>query len=157
MPDGLGKPPSGIPAVSKYKPALSLQTWNARMNLSSTVWSNAVTTPLVQRLSLTAVFAGLPVSCGAGPQSVNGSQIAIPDLQTITESIAGAAHYPANTIEIMSSPVRFRISIRDAQLATSDEGTRNATADGTTAKDWHIEDVVEFRKGPNQRFSVHIT
>jgi len=161
------------------------------MNLSSTVWSNAVTTHLVQRLSLTAVFAGLLVSCGTGPQSVSGSQIAIPDLQAITESIAGAAHYPANTIEIMSSPVRFRISIRDAQLAISDEEARNAaaatlvaaseqvlsshpefskleaisvaiihgnaTADGTTAKDWHIEDVVEFRKGPNQRFSVHIT
>jgi hypothetical protein len=153
--------------------------------------SNAVAIPLGRRLSLAAVVAGLLISCGTGPQSVSGSQIAIPDLQAITESIAGAAHYPANTIEITSSPVRFRISIRDAQLAVSDEGTRNAaaaalvaaseqvlsshpefskleaisvaiihgnaTADGTAGKDWHIEDVVEFRKGPNQRFSVHIT
>jgi hypothetical protein len=150
-----------------------------------------VGTPLVRRLLLATIVAGSLVSCGTGSHSVNGSQVAIPDLQAITESIAGAAHYPANTIEITSSPVRFRISIRDAQLAVSDEGARNAaaaalvaaseqvlsshpefstlesisvaiihgnaTADGTTAKDRHIEDVVEFRKGPNQRFSVHIT
>jgi hypothetical protein len=146
---------------------------------------------MVRRLSSAAIVAGVLISCGSGPQSVSGSQIAIPDLQAIAESIAGAAHYPANTIEITSSPVRFRISIRDAQLAISDEATRNAaaaalvaaseqvlsshpefskleaisvaiihgnaTADGTTGKDWHVEDVVEFRKGPNQRFSVHIT
>jgi len=147
--------------------------------------------PLGRRLLLATFVAGSLISCGTGTQSVNGSQIAIPDLQAITESIAGAAHYPANTIEITSSPVRFRISIRDAQLAVSDEGTRNAaaaalvaaseqvlsshpefskleaisvatihdnaTADGTAGKDWHVEDVVEFRKGPNQRFFVHIT
>jgi hypothetical protein len=91
----------------------------------------------------------------------------------------------------MSSPIRFRISIREVQLAVSDEAMRNAaaaalvaaseqvlaahpefstleaisvaiihgnaTADGTAGKDWHIEDVVEFRKGPSGRFSVHIT
>ena len=28
---------------------------------------------------------------------------------------------------------------------------------GTASMDWHIEDVVEFRKGPNQRFSLHTT
>jgi uncharacterized protein YkvS len=33
----------------------------------------------------------------------------------------------------------------------------NATADGTTMKDSHIEDVIEFRKGSSGRFSVHIT
>jgi hypothetical protein len=90
-----------------------------------------VATPLVRRLLLATIVAGSLVSCSTGTQSVNGSPIAIPDL--------------------------FRMSIRDAQLAISDEGTRNATADGTTGKDWHIESVVEFRKGPNQRFSVHIT
>jgi hypothetical protein len=153
--------------------------------------SNAVGIPLVRRLSLLTIVAASLVSCGTGTQSVNGNQVAIPGLQAITESIPGATHYPANTIEITSSPVQFRISIRDAQLAVSDEGTRNAaaaalvaaseqvlsshpefskleaisvaiihgnvTADGTAGKDWHIEDVVEFRKGPNQRFSVHIT
>ncbi len=29
--------------------------------------------------------------------------------------------------------------------------------DGDARKEWHTEDVVEFRKGPNQRFSMHIT
>ena len=28
---------------------------------------------------------------------------------------------------------------------------------GTASMDWHIEDVVEFRKGPSGRFSLHIT
>jgi hypothetical protein len=31
------------------------------------------------------------------------------------------------------------------------------SADGDSRKDWHIEDVVEFRKGPGGRFSMHIT
>jgi ribonuclease PH len=139
----------------------------------------------------TAVVTGSLLACGTRTQSVNGSQLAISDLQAITESIATAAHYPSSTIEIMSSPIRFRISIRDAQLAVSDEATRNAaaaalvaaseqvlathpefstleaisvaiihgnaTADGKSGKDWHIEDVVEFRKGPSGRFSVHVT
>lgn len=152
---------------------------------------NAVVSSLVRRLLLTAVVAGSLVSCGTGTPSTNSGQVATPDLQAITESIAGAAHYPVNTIEITSSPVRFRISILDAQLAVSGDGARNAaaaalvaaseqvlashpefskleaisvaivhgnaTADGTVGKDWHTEDVVEFRKGPNQRFSLHIS
>ncbi len=77
---------------------------------------------------LIAVMAGLLVSCGKGSQGVGGSQIAMPDLQAITESIAAAAHYPADTMDITSSAVRFRISIRDATLAASDEGTRNSSA-----------------------------
>jgi len=138
-----------------------------------------------------AVAALLLVSCGTRTQGVNGSVIAMPDLQGITESIASTAQYPANTIEITSSASRLRISIRDAKLAVSDEGTRNAAAaslvaaseqvlashpefstleaisvaiihadaaaDGPVGKDWHVEDVVEFRKGPSGRFSVHIT
>jgi hypothetical protein len=138
-----------------------------------------------------AVAAVSPASCGTRTQSVNGSRLAIPDLQGITESIAITAHYSANTIEITSSASQFRISIRDAKLAVSDEGTRNAaaasliaaseqvlvarpefstleaisvaiihgntTAQGTAGKDWHTEGVVEFRKGPSGRFSLHIT
>jgi hypothetical protein len=148
-------------------------------------------TSLARRILWTVVAVGSLVSCGTRTQSVNGSPIAIPDLQAITESLATVAHYPANTIEITSSPIRFRISIRDDKLAMSDEGTRNAaaaalvaageqvlashpefstleaisvaiihgnaTADGTAGNDWHIEDVVEFRKGPSGRFSVHVT
>jgi hypothetical protein len=33
----------------------------------------------------------------------------------------------------------------------------HAAAKSGAGSDWHIEDVIEFRKGPNQRFSVHIT
>jgi type IV pilus biogenesis protein CpaD/CtpE len=138
-----------------------------------------------------AVAAVSLVACGTRAQGVNGSPLAIPDLQGISEFIASTARYPAITIEIASSARRLRISIRDAKLAVSDEGTRNAAgaspvaaseqvlashpdfstleaisvavihgdaaADGAAGKDWHIEDVVEFRKGPSGRFSVHIT
>jgi hypothetical protein len=31
------------------------------------------------------------------------------------------------------------------------------SAEGAAGSEWHVEDVVEFRKGPNQRFSVHVT
>jgi hypothetical protein len=31
------------------------------------------------------------------------------------------------------------------------------SAGGTASREWHIEDVVEFRKGPSGRFSLHIT
>lgn len=144
-----------------------------------------------RRIMWMAVAAISLVSCGTRTQGVNGSPLAIPDLQGITESIASTARYPANTIEITSSARRLRISIRDAKLAVSDEGTRNAaaaslvaaseqvlaahpefstleaisvaiihgdaTADGTAGKDWHIEDVVEFRRGLSGRFSVHIS
>ena len=33
----------------------------------------------------------------------------------------------------------------------------HGAAKSGAASDWHIEDVIEFRKGPNQRFTVHIT
>jgi hypothetical protein len=137
------------------------------------------------------IVAGSLVACGTKTQSVGGSQVSAAGLEAMIESIATAAHYPANTIEILSSPVRLRISIRDAQLAAADEATRNAAAaalvaasepvlaahpefsgleaisvaiihgnaaaDGTAGKDWHVEDVIEFRKGPSGRFSAHTT
>jgi len=28
---------------------------------------------------------------------------------------------------------------------------------GTASREWHIEDVMEFRRGSNQRFSLHTT
>ena len=145
----------------------------------------------LQRLLWTAIIAVSLTSCGTKAPVAGGSQAAIPDLQAITESIATVAHYPAGVIDVTSSAVRFRISIRDARLAVSDEAARNAAAaalvaaceqvlashpefsaleaisvaiihdnspaGGTAGKDWHMEDVVEFRKGPSGRFSVHIS
>ena len=83
---------------------------------------------LARRILWMAFAAGSLVSCVTRTQSVNGSQIAIPDLRAITESVATVGHCPANTIEITGSPIRFRISSRDDKLAMSDEGTRNAAA-----------------------------
>ncbi len=100
-----------------------------------------------------AVAAVSLVACGTRTQGVNGSPLAIPDLPGISESIANTALYPANTFAITSNARQLRIAIRDAKLPISGEGTRNAAA----GNDWHIEDLVQLRKGPSGRFSVHIT
>ncbi len=42
--------------------------------------------------------------------------------------------------------------IQAISVAIIHPGIESATGSG-----WHIEDVVEFRKGPNQRFSLHVT
>ena len=88
-------------------------------------------TTLVRRI-LWTVIASL-VSCGTRKQSVNGCQIRIRDLRAFTESIATAAYWPVAIIH------------------------GNGAGDGSAGKDWHVGDVVEFRKDPSGRFSLHIT
>jgi hypothetical protein len=139
-------------------------------------------------LALVAVTA-LVASCGTGDRGSDSSRQFTPDMQSISDAIAKGAHFPAEAVELTSSPVRLRISVRDSKLATADETKRNmaaedlvavteivlaahpeyakleaisvaiyhSNAEGSPPSQWHIEDVIEFRKGPSQRFSVHIT
>ncbi len=141
-----------------------------------------------RRIMAASAIAILVASCGMADRG-SGSQPFTQDIQGISDSIAAAAHYPTNAVELTSSAVRLRISVRDAKLATADEMTRNAAAaalvavaeqvlsshpeyakleaisvaiihpvvEGAATSEWHMEDVVEFRRGPNQRFSVHTT
>jgi hypothetical protein len=142
-----------------------------------------------QRMLAAAAMTVLVASCGTADRSSTSNQPFTPDIQGISDAIATEAHYPTNAIELTSSQVRLRISVRDPKLATADEMTRNAAAaalvavteqvlaahpeyakleaisvaiihpnaEGSATSDWHVEDVVEFRKGQNQRFSLHTT
>ena len=128
-------------------------------------------------------------SCGMSGSGSKPAAPFTPDIQVISDAIAGAAKYPTSSVELTSSQVLLRIAVSDATLATADEVTRNNAATslvaaaeqvlalhpeyaklqaisvaiihpgpaGATGSGWHIEDVVEFRKGPNQRFFLHIT
>ena len=128
-------------------------------------------------------------SCGMSGSGSNTVAPFTPDIQVISDAIAGAAKYPTSSVELTSSQVRLRISVSDATLAMADEVARNNAATslvsaaeqvlalhpeyakvqaisvaiihpgpaGATGSGWHIEDVVEFRKGPNQRFFLHTT
>ncbi len=148
-------------------------------------------TALVRQMLCATLLAGSLIACGTKVPNPGDRQSTTLDLPAITASVAAATHYPADTLEILTGPSRLRISIRDSQLAVSDEGSRNAaatavvaaceqvlaahpefstveaisvsiihgnpTAEGAVGKDWHIEDVIEFRKGPSGRFSIHVT
>ncbi len=105
-------------------------------------------------------------------------------LETVRSAIASSTGYSPGSIEVMASPAHLRISISDATLAQADQAAREeaATAVMTAAErslaenarfssvqqmsvaivhpgaaDSHTEDVVDFRRGPNQRFSKHIS
>ncbi len=142
----------------------------------------------LRRLLAIAAMAVPIASCGMSGSGSNTAPFT-PDIQVISDAIAGAAKYPTSSVELTGSQVRLRISVSDATLAMADEVTRNNAATslvaaaeqvlalhpqytklqaisvaiihpgptGDTGSGWHIEDVVEFRKGPNQRFFLHTT
>jgi len=143
----------------------------------------------LRRLLAIAAMAAPIASCGVSGSSSNAAAPFTPDIQVIRDAIAGAAKYPASSVELTSSQVRLRIEVSDAALAVADEVTRNnaamslvaaaeqalashpeyakleaisvaiihPSAPSATGSGWHIEDVVEFRKGPSQRFFIHTT
>jgi hypothetical protein len=133
-----------------------------------------------------AAMAAPIASCDMSGSNSNIAAPFTPDIQAISDAIATAAKYPTSAVELTSSQVRLRIEVSDATLAMADEVTRNNAARSlvaaaeqvlashpeyakleaisvaiihasATGPGWHIEDVVEFRKGPNQRFSLHTT
>jgi hypothetical protein len=71
-------------------------------------------------------------------------------LEDIKGVIASSAGYSKDAIELLASPAHLRVSISDDKLAHN-----AAPKDGSDSA--HTEDILEFRKGPNQRFSHHIT
>src|ERR1035437_3612131 len=82
----------------------------------------------VRQLIVVAELAGLVVSCGKGDSGSNSSRLFTPDIQAISDAVGTGAHSPASAIDLTSSPIRLRISVRDATLATADEATRNNAA-----------------------------
>jgi hypothetical protein len=136
-----------------------------------------------RRLLLSAAICSLLSACGT---SEKGADAFTPDIREIGNLIATGAKYPHDALDLTSSAVRLRIEISDPKLAAADESTRRSAAVSLVAvaesvlashkeyaelqaisvaivhpsasgSDWHTEDVVEFRKGSNQRFSEHTT
>lgn len=125
-------------------------------------------------------------ACGErGSVSADPSWLAA--LDAVKSAITASTGYPASSIELLASPVHIRVSISDSKLAQSDQATRENAATAVvlaveksmalnarfasveevsvaiihpaegSARGSHTEDVVDFRKGPNQRFALHIT
>jgi len=141
---------------------------------------------LARRLVVTGAFIVLTAGCTSRDSRSPAAGAFTTDIQAIGNQIAAAAQYPETSLEMTSSSVRLRIAISDLNLASAEESTRRAAAVALVAvtesvlashpefknlqavsiaiihpapagSDWHTEDVVEFRKGANQRFSEHTT
>lgn len=107
-------------------------------------------------------------------------------LEQVKSAISSSTGYAPSSIEVMSSQAHMRISISDTGLAQSDQAAREAAATAVmaaaerslaenarfssvqamsvaivhpadTGRDSHTEDVVDFRRGPSQHFSKHIS
>ncbi len=122
-------------------------------------------------------------ACGGGTPTGSTSS----ELVALQSVIAASTGYSSESIEILSSVAHLRISISDSKLAQADQVTRESTAlavvaafEQTKASNprfasvqevsvavvhpsedashgSHVEDVIDFRKGPNQRFALHTT
>ena len=139
----------------------------------------------LSRFLIVGTLAAVLSGCGRGsPAPVDAGWLAA--LDQVKGAIASSTGFSPASIEVMASPAHLRISISDAKLAQADQATREAAATavmtaaerslaenarfssvqqmsvaivhpGADASDSHTEDVVDFRRGPSQRFSKHIT
>lgn len=104
-------------------------------------------------------------------------------LESLARAVVQESGLADNAVELTGSRVRIRIDITDATLAGADQGTREAKMTTVAAAveralaahadlaavqvlsvglihpsgagTWHVEDVTEFRRGPNGRFVLH--
>ncbi len=80
--------------------------------------------------------------------AVSGAKLAMAD--EVTRNIA-ATHLVVVADQVLASHPEYA-KLEAISVAIIHPGVASATGRG-----WHIEDIVEFRKGQNQRFSLHIT
>jgi hypothetical protein len=80
--------------------------------------------------------------------SVADAKLATADAGTRTSEAAGIV---AAAEQILASHPEY------AKLEAISVAIIHPTSDDASHKEWHTEDVIEFRKGPNQRFTMHIT
>ncbi|HYL01544.1 MAG TPA: hypothetical protein VEU78_10125 [Steroidobacteraceae bacterium] len=132
------------------------------------------------------VFMSLAACGGAGP-SLSADPGWAAALDELKGTVSASTGYPAAAIKLLASPAHVRVSISDSRLAQADQATRENAATAVvaaleksmasntrfasvvavsvaiihapegSARGSHVEDVVDFRKGPNQRFALHIT
>jgi hypothetical protein len=130
--------------------------------------------------------AAVSACTGGGPSTAADPAWAM-GLDQIKATIAVSTGYSADSIELLASQVHIRVSIRDANLAQAEQAAREAAAMAVVAaaekalasnarfasveevsvaivhpaegpgRGSHTEDVMDFRKGPNQRFALHTT
>jgi len=136
---------------------------------------------------LNFVLIILLASCSQKGPSVPPSEQFLGDFQALTDAVAASSGYSKDAVELTGSTVRIRVTIRDANLATTDQTKReqiassivaaaepvmtaradlagvqavsvailHSTAESSAAGDWHVEDVLDFRKAPNGHFVLH--
>lgn len=134
-------------------------------------------------LLLGALSAALS-ACGSSGPSARVDPGTAASLQTVKSAIAASTGYSPDSLEILSSAAHLRISISDSKLAQADQAARESVATAVLAaaeqsmaadarfasiqqisvavihplaEGSHTEDVVDFRRGPSQRFSKHIS
>ena len=118
--------------------------------------SAAAFTPDIQVISdAIATAAKYPTSAVELTSSQVRLRIAVSDAKLamadeVTRNIA-ATHLVAVAEQVLASHPEYA-KLEAISVAIIHPSVASATGSG-----WHIEDVVEFRKGPNQRFSLHIT
>jgi hypothetical protein len=147
---------------------------------------SAIFDNIVRRLLAIAAVTALTASCGAGPNSgtpFTPDIQAISDaIATAAKYPASAVELTSSAVRMRISVSDAKLATADETTRNSEAtaivaateqilashpkyGKLEAisvaiihpSADGDAHKNWHTEDVVEFRKGPNQRFSMHIT
>ncbi|MBS0578201.1 MAG: hypothetical protein JSR36_02945 [Proteobacteria bacterium] len=139
----------------------------------------------LSRVLIVGTLAAVLGGCGrGGPAQVDADWLA--GVEEMRGAIASSTGFSPSSIEVMASAAHLRISISDARLAQADQAAREEAATGVmtaaerslaknsrfssvqqlsvaivhpgaAASDMHIEDVVDFRRGPDQRFSKHTT
>ncbi len=118
--------------------------------------SQAPFTPDIQTISdAIATAAKYPTSAVELTSSQVRLRIAVSDAalamaDEVTRSNA-ASSLVAVTEQVLAAHPEYA-KIQAISVAIIHPGVARAEGNG-----WHIEDVVEFRKGPNQRFSLHVT
>jgi hypothetical protein len=138
------------------------------------------------RLVIVGTLAVILSGCERGAPSPVVDPGWLEGLEHVKTAISSSTGYLPSSIEVMSSPAHMRISISDTRLAQADQTARETAATAVIAAaeralaentqlstvqemsvaivhpasagdDSHTEDVVDFRRGPSQRFSKHIS
>ncbi len=141
----------------------------------------------LRRRFMYTIAVAILSACGAGGPSAPADPAWSTALDEVKGAIAAATGYPPGSIEILASAAHMRVSISDSRLAQADQTAREDAARAVvvaaekvmasnarlasvqelsvavihpaegSSRGSHTEDVVDFRKGPNQRFALHIT
>jgi hypothetical protein len=139
---------------------------------------------LLPAIVLVAVI-GVLTACSSGTPPAPTSDAFTTQLQVVTDAVVESSGYARDVVEVTGSRARLRVELADAALAAADQATRETKAvdvvsaaeraiaaqaelanvqtvsvailHASGAGGWHVEDVLDFRRGPNGRFSFHGT